>query len=65
MLPKEKGGVVDPLLKVCQQRRFAYTLLTAPQVYGTTNLRVADISVVPLHFGAHSLCMPFSLVYEG
>ncbi|KAK0219879.1 hypothetical protein IW262DRAFT_1460990 [Armillaria fumosa] len=37
MLPREKGGVVDPELKV----------------YGTTNIRVADLSVVPLHFSAH------------
>lgn len=40
MLPREKGGVVDPQLKV----------------YGTTNLRVADLSIVPLHFASHSQC---------
>ncbi|KIP10401.1 hypothetical protein PHLGIDRAFT_240805 [Phlebiopsis gigantea 11061_1 CR5-6] len=43
MLPREKGGVVDPELKV----------------YGTNNLRVTDLSVVPLHFGSH----PQSVVY--
>ncbi|KAH9850810.1 GMC oxidoreductase [Lenzites betulinus] len=37
MLPKCSGGVVDPELKV----------------YGTKNLRVVDLSVVPLHFAAH------------
>ena len=37
MLPKDKGGVVDAQLKV----------------YGTTNLRVADASVVPIHIAAH------------
>lgn len=38
MLPLEKGGVVDPNLKV----------------YGTNNLRVVDISVVPLHISSHT-----------
>lgn len=38
MLPREKNGVVDPELKV----------------YGTKNIRVADLSIVPLHFSAHS-----------
>ncbi|KAF5345932.1 hypothetical protein D9758_011426 [Tetrapyrgos nigripes] len=38
MLPREKNGVVDPELKV----------------YGTKNIRVADLSIVPLHFSGHS-----------
>ncbi|KAJ6470163.1 alcohol oxidase, partial [Mycena vulgaris] len=37
MLPLADGGVVDNTLKV----------------YNTTNIRVVDISVVPLHIGAH------------
>jgi len=37
MLPREKGGVVDEQLKV----------------YGTTNVRVVDLSIVPLHFATH------------
>ncbi|KAJ7227280.1 alcohol oxidase [Mycena pura] len=37
MLPLTDGGVVDKTLKV----------------YNTTNIRVVDISVVPLHIGAH------------
>jgi choline dehydrogenase-like flavoprotein len=37
MLPLGDGGVVDPTLKV----------------YGTTNLRVADASIMPLHISAH------------
>ncbi|PPQ79176.1 hypothetical protein CVT25_002799 [Psilocybe cyanescens] len=37
MLPRKKGGVVDPQLKV----------------YGTKNLRIADISIIPLHINAH------------
>ncbi|KAJ3535059.1 hypothetical protein NM688_g7031 [Phlebia brevispora] len=43
MLPREKEGVVDPSLKV----------------YGTENLRVVDLSVVPLQFAAH----PQAVVY--
>ncbi|KAJ7024174.1 GMC oxidoreductase [Mycena alexandri] len=38
MLPREKQGVVDPQLKV----------------YGTHNLRVVDISVIPIHIAAHT-----------
>ncbi|KAJ7108233.1 GMC oxidoreductase [Mycena epipterygia] len=38
MLPREKQGVVDPELKV----------------YGTKNLRVVDLSVIPIHFAAHT-----------
>ncbi|KDQ55045.1 GMC oxidoreductase [Jaapia argillacea MUCL 33604] len=38
MLPRDKGGVVDPQLKV----------------YGTSNIRVVDLSVVPLHIATHT-----------
>ena len=38
MLPRDKGGVVDPKLKV----------------YGTKNLRVVDLSIVPLLVAAHT-----------
>ena len=38
MLPRDKNGVVDPRLRV----------------YGTKNLRVADLSVVPLEIAAHT-----------
>ncbi|KAJ4483816.1 hypothetical protein J3R30DRAFT_3837937 [Lentinula aciculospora] len=38
MLPKDQNGVVDPSLKV----------------YGTKNIRVVDLSVVPLQIAAHT-----------
>lgn len=38
MLPREKNGVVDPSLLV----------------YGTKNIRVADLSIVPLQLAAHT-----------
>ncbi|KAJ7157930.1 GMC oxidoreductase [Mycena crocata] len=38
MLPKNKQGVVDPELKV----------------YGTTNLRIVDISIIPIQIAAHT-----------
>ena len=40
MLPRAKHGVVDTNLKV----------------HGTSNLRVADLSVVPLQVAAHTQC---------
>ena len=48
MLPREKGGVVDNTLKV----------------YGTENLRVVDLSILPLQVASHlqSLCYSFKRV---
>ncbi|KAJ6496059.1 GMC oxidoreductase [Mycena sanguinolenta] len=43
MLPREKGGVVSPQLKV----------------YGTSNIRVVDMSILPLQISAH----PMSTLY--
>lgn len=37
MLPRDQGGVVDSTLKV----------------YGTSNVRVVDASIIPLHISAH------------
>ncbi|KAI0931110.1 hypothetical protein AcW2_000066 [Taiwanofungus camphoratus] len=45
MLPREKNGVVDPELRV----------------YGTKNLRIADLSVVPLHFAAHTQATAYAI----
>jgi len=45
MLPREKNGVVDPKLKV----------------YGTTNLRVVDLSIVPLHVSAHTQSIAYAI----
>ncbi|KAJ6530887.1 hypothetical protein B0H10DRAFT_2221275 [Mycena sp. CBHHK59/15] len=38
MLPLDKQGVVSPELKV----------------YGTTNLRVVDVGIIPIHLATHT-----------
>lgn len=38
MLPRSQNGVVDPELVV----------------YGTENIRVVDLSIIPLHIAAHT-----------
>ncbi|KAF9475241.1 alcohol oxidase [Pholiota conissans] len=45
MLPLEDGGVVSPQLKV----------------YGTSNVRVVDISIIPLHIGAHMQATAYAI----
>ncbi|KAL0567531.1 hypothetical protein V5O48_014466 [Marasmius crinis-equi] len=45
MLPREKNGVVDTHLKV----------------YGTKNIRVVDLSIVPLHFAAHTQATVYTI----
>ncbi|KAJ6622056.1 alcohol oxidase [Mycena sp. CBHHK59/15] len=45
MLPLEDGGVVDTRLKI----------------YKTTNIRVVDISIIPLHIGAHTQATAYAL----
>ncbi|KAK0202991.1 hypothetical protein DFS33DRAFT_1437781 [Desarmillaria ectypa] len=42
MLPRDEGGVVDSKLKV----------------YGTTNVRVVDLSIAPMQVSAHTQCQP-------
>lgn len=36
-------------------------LLRVGQVYGTKNLRIADLSVVPLHFAAHTQATAYAI----
>ncbi|KLO04945.1 GMC oxidoreductase [Schizopora paradoxa] len=45
MLPRELNGVVDPKLRV----------------YGTKNIRVVDLSVVPLHIAAHTQATAYTI----
>ncbi|KAL0952842.1 hypothetical protein HGRIS_007067 [Hohenbuehelia grisea] len=49
MLPRDKQGVVDPSLKV----------------YGTSNVRVADLSIVPLHIAAHTQATAYMIGEKG
>jgi len=48
MLPREKGGVVSPELKV----------------YGTTNVRVVDMSIIPLLVAAHTQAVVYGLAEQ-
>ncbi|KZP01246.1 GMC oxidoreductase [Calocera viscosa TUFC12733] len=48
MLPRQMGGVVDPQLKV----------------YGTQNVRVVDLSIVPLHIGAHTQATAYAIAEQ-
>ncbi|KAG2125497.1 alcohol oxidase [Suillus clintonianus] len=48
MLPKELNGVVDPQLKI----------------WGTHNIRVADLSVVPLHVGSHTQSVAYAIAEQ-
>lgn len=45
MLPKEEGGVVDPALKV----------------WGTTNLRVVDASIIPVLIASHTQTIVYGI----
>lgn len=49
MLPREKGGVVDWKFKV----------------YGTANIRVVDLSVLPVHTAVHPQATVFTLAEMG
>lgn len=58
MMPQDKQGVVDPELKVIvtgSRMRVDYNMFVSyDQVYGTQNLRIVDISIIPLHIAAHT-----------
>ncbi|KIJ34490.1 GMC oxidoreductase [Sphaerobolus stellatus SS14] len=45
MLPKEDGGVVDPKFRV----------------YGTSNIRVVDISIIPLQLSIHTQTIAYGI----
>ncbi|KIJ37143.1 GMC oxidoreductase [Sphaerobolus stellatus SS14] len=45
MLPEEDGGVVDPKLRV----------------YGTSNIRVVDISIIPLQLSIHTQTIAYGI----
>jgi choline dehydrogenase-like flavoprotein len=45
MLPREEGGVVDPALLV----------------YGTSNVRVVDLSVMPIHLSTHPQSVAYAI----
>lgn len=49
MLPKRLGGVVDPSLKV----------------YGTSNLRVVDISILPMLLATHLMGTAYAIAEKG
>ena len=49
MLPRDKGGVIDPELRV----------------YGTRGLRVIDLSVVPLIPSAHTQSVVYAVAEQG
>ncbi|KDQ10631.1 hypothetical protein BOTBODRAFT_35960 [Botryobasidium botryosum FD-172 SS1] len=48
MLPREKGGVVDSRFKV----------------YGTANVRVVDLSILPLHIMAHPQAFVYAIAEQ-
>lgn len=49
MLPKEKGGVVDPKLRV----------------YGTKNLRIVDVSIIPLIISSPLQATAYAIAEQG
>lgn len=64
MLPKDKGGVVDTNLKVRYPVAWCAIATDPDQVYGTTNLRVVDLSVMPLEPATHTQCKSVGRLIE-
>ena len=54
MLPLEDGGVVDAALRASSALVDYVAIITFVQVYRTSNLRIVDLSIVPLHVGGHT-----------
>ena len=61
MLPREKNGVVNPELRVRVHPLLNLSLTNLRQVYGTRNLRVGDLSIVPIHIAAHMQATAYAI----
>ncbi|KAG1883620.1 alcohol oxidase [Suillus subluteus] len=67
MLPRSANGVVDNELKVkvnLEHDCLRDELTDFVQVYGTTNLRVADASIFPIHLGTHPQARLYGLAHK-
>ncbi|KAG1883586.1 alcohol oxidase [Suillus subluteus] len=67
MLPRSANGVVDNELKVkfnLEYNCLRDKLMDFLQVYGTTNLRVADASIFPIHLGTHPQATLYGLAHK-
>ncbi|KAG1847326.1 alcohol oxidase [Suillus subalutaceus] len=67
MLPRSANGVVDNELKVkvnLEYNCLRDELTDFLQVYGTTNLRVADASIFPIHLGTHPQATLYGLAHK-
>ncbi|OCH89327.1 FAD/NAD(P)-binding domain-containing protein [Obba rivulosa] len=58
MLPQDKGGVVDTNLKARERHPIC------DQVYGTENVRVVDLSVLPLMVAVHTQAIVYGIAEQ-